>query len=246
MITQLPSAAAARKRQVLLAEDEAPIREMIRLHLTLAGHDVTECVDGSRALDLARTFRFDLIVLDLTLPGVDGIALCRALRTQGSSQGAAILMLAARETESDKVTGLESGADDYVTKPFGMREFIARVGAVLRRHDRMEEVPASSFRQVRGGDVMLDLDKRHAIVRGTRVELTKQEFELLHLLTTRPGIVFSREALLARVWGSETYVTERTVDKVVSRLRRKIEANGPAPGLILTAWGVGYKFADLE
>jgi DNA-binding response OmpR family regulator len=110
----------------------------------------------------------------------------------------------------------------------------------------MEEAPASSFRQVREGDVMLDLDKRHAIVRGTRVELTKQEFELLHLLTTRPGIVFSREALLARVWGSETYVTERTVDKVVSRLRRKIEANGPAPGLILTAWGVGYKFADLE
>jgi DNA-binding response OmpR family regulator len=241
-----PSAAQKRRRHVLLVEDQAPIRELVRLHFGLTGFDVTELGDGARALEVARATPFDLIVLDIMLPGLDGVTLCRALRTEGANVATPMLMLTARDTESDKVLGLESGADDYVTKPFGMRELVARVGALLRRHDRRagEGVPPS--RQIERRDVALDLDKRHATIRGQVIELTKQEFDLLHLLLARPGIVFSRGALLANVWGGDTYVTERTVDTVVSRLRRKIELDPQDPEIVLTAWGVGYKFVDVD
>jgi DNA-binding response OmpR family regulator len=232
------------KRRALLVEDEAAIREVVRLHLELAGFDVTEIGDGKRALDLARTTRFDLIVLDLMLPGLDGMTLCRALRADGANTLTAILMLTAKDTESDKVLGLESGADDYMTKPFGTRELVARATALLRAQSRLTREPQATASLVARNDVSLDLDKRHASVREKPVELTKQEFDLLHLLVTHPGVVFSREALLARVWGGDTYVTGRTVDTVVSRLRRKIEIDPQDPELILTAWGVGYKFVD--
>jgi DNA-binding response OmpR family regulator len=235
------------KRQILIVEDEAPIRELVRLHLSLAGFGVTEMGDGTRALELARSTRFDVIILDVMLPGIDGITLCRALRVEGANTHSPILMLTARDTESDKVVGLESGADDYLTKPFGMRELLARVGAMLRRTTRLEEpAGAPAARRLHSRDLMLDADRREAFVRGVAVELTKQEFDLLYLLAARPGIVFSREALLARVWGGDTYVTERTVDTVVSRVRRKIEHDAQDPELILTAWGVGYKFVDVD
>ena len=233
------------RRRTLLVEDEAPIREVVRLHLELAGFDVTEIADGKRALDLARTTRFDLILLDVMLPGLDGVTLCRALRAQGANTLTPILMITARDTESDKVLGLESGADDYLAKPFGTRELVARAAALLRRQDRMTREHEPPRAIVRSG-VGLDLDKRQAIVRGSEVDLTRQEFDLLVLLVTHPGIVFSREALLAKVWGGDTYVTDRTVDAVVSRLRRKIEIDPQDPELILTAWGVGYKFVDAE
>ena len=232
-------------QRVLIVEDEAPIRELIRLHLSLAGFDVTEIGDGARALDLARAQRFDLIVLDVMLPGIDGITLCRALRVDGANVHTPILMVTARDTEADTVLGLESGADDYLAKPFGMRELLARVGAILRRSARSDEPVGTGPRAVHS-DVVIDVERRVAIVRGQPLELTKQEFDLLHLLATRPGIVFSREALLSKVWGGDTYVTERTVDTVVSRLRRKIERDAQDPELILTAWGVGYKFADVD
>jgi DNA-binding response OmpR family regulator len=231
-------------RCALIVEDEAAIRELVRLHLTLAGLEVTETADGLWALDIARAARFDLIVIDVMLPGLDGITLCRALRTGGANVDTAMLMVTARDTESDKVLGLESGADDYLTKPFGIRELMARVGALLRRRAREAPAEPGPTRLLDRRGVMLDLDKRHAVVRGTPIELTKQEFDLLHLLLARPGVVFSREALLARVWGGDTFVTERTVDTVVSRLRRKIEIDPQDPELILTAWGVGYKFVD--
>src|SRR6185436_17263161 len=158
-----------------------------------------------------------------------------------------ILMVTAKDTESDKVLGLESGADDYVTKPFGTRELVARVTALLRRQDRLAAPPPDEgTRSLSRRGITLDLDKRQATVRGQVVELTKQEFDLLHLLAARPGIVYSRDAVLAKVWGGDTYVTDRTVDTVVSRLRRKIETDAQDPELILTAWGVGYKFADAE
>ena len=241
------SPAAAAKRRVLVVEDEASIRELVRLHLTLDGFDVTEVADGSRALELARGTRFDLIVLDVMLPAIDGISLCRALRTEGANTNASILMLTARDTESDKVLGLESGADDYLAKPFGMRELLARVGAVLRRASRSTDAAgAATAHQLRARDLVLDPDRRELVVRGVRVELTKQEFDLLYLLAARPGIVFSREALLAKIWGGDTYVTERTVDTVVSRVRRKIERDAQDPQLIVTAWGVGYKFVDAD
>jgi len=233
-------------RRALIVEDEASIREIVRLHLSLAGFETDEAADGHAALDRLRTDRFDLVVLDVMLPGVDGVSLCRALRSGGPNRRAAVLMLTARDTEPEKVIGLESGADDYLTKPFGVREFMARVTAVLRRASgALSEREPASTGIVTSADVTLDPERRQARVRGDRVELTKQEFDILYLLASRRGIVFSRSALIAKVWGGDTYVTERTVDSVVSRLRRKIERDPNDPQMILTAWGVGYTFADV-
>ena len=236
------------RRRVLVVEDEPSIRELMHLHLSLAGYQVDESGDGGRALTLARETKFDLIVLDVMLPGLDGITLCRAIRAGGVNTGAGILMITARDTESDKVLGLESGADDYLTKPFGVREMLARAAAILRRNARLEEQAemSATTRAVRSRDVTLDADRRQAVVRGESVALTRQEFDLLYLLAARPGIVFSRTALLSKVWSGDTDVTERTVDTVVSRLRRKIQRGSPAAPLIQTSWGVGYKFADVE
>jgi DNA-binding response OmpR family regulator len=234
-------------RRILLVEDEAPVRELLRLHLSLAGFDIEETADGRAALDMARSERFDLIVLDVMVPGLDGITLCRAIRSHSLNTASAVLMLTAHASEADTVLGLESGADDYVTKPFGVREMVARVGAVLRRNERIDAPAASpSPRLVRSRDVTLDPERREARVRGRVVELTRQEFDLLYLLAARPGIVYSRAAVLTKVWTDDTCVTERTVDTVISRLRRKIEHDAQRPELILTAWGVGYKFVDLD
>jgi two-component system alkaline phosphatase synthesis response regulator PhoP len=242
-MTETRATEAGAARRVLIVEDEAPIRELVRFHLALAGFAVTELSDGAAALDRARATPFELIVLDIMLPGLDGITLCRALRAEGANTATPILMVTARDTESDKVLGLESGADDYLTKPFGVRELVARVTALLRRHDRIDR-GKSETRQVSRGGLIVDADKRQVTVRGEPIELTKQEFDLLHLLCANPGIVFSRQALLSRVWGGDTYVTERTVDTVISRLRRRIEVDPQDPELLLTAWGVGYKFVD--
>jgi DNA-binding response OmpR family regulator len=244
---QLAVAARPARRRILLVEDEAPIRELLRLHLSLANFDIDEVADGTAALDRARTEKFDLIVLDVMVPGLDGITLCRAIRSQSVNMSSAVLMLTARASEADKVLGLESGADDYLTKPFSIREMVARVGAILRRNERIDASsgPAAP-RHVRSRDVRLDPERREAIVRDGVVELTKQEFDLLYLLAARPGIVFSRTALLTKVWTDDTYVTERTVDTVISRLRRKVELDAQNPQLILTAWGVGYKFVDVD
>jgi DNA-binding response OmpR family regulator len=232
--------------RALIVEDEPSIREIVRLHLSLAGFETHEVADGRAALDRLRTESFDLVVLDVMLPGVDGVTLCRTLRSGGPNQHAAVLMLTARDTEPEKVLGLESGADDYLTKPFGVREFIARVTAVLRRASGGPREPErASAGIVTSSDVTLDPDRRQARVRGRLVELTKQEFDILYLLASRRGIVFSRAAIIAKVWGGDTYVTERTVDSVISRLRRKIEQDPNDPEMILTAWGVGYKFADV-
>jgi len=240
---------AAPRRRVLVVEDDLAIRELLRLHLSLGGFDLDEIGDGRAALDRARSSAFDLIVLDVMLPGLDGITVCRAVRAEGANKQTPVLMLTARDTESDKVLGLESGADDYLTKPFGIRELMARVGALMRRSRRGDaagEPAAPPSRVLTSRDIRLDAERRQVSVRGEPVELTKQEFDLLYLMAARPGIVFSRAALLARVWSGDTYVTERTVDTVVSRLRRKIERDAQDPELILTAWGVGYKFVDVD
>jgi DNA-binding response OmpR family regulator len=158
-----------------------------------------------------------------------------------------VLMITARDTESDKVLGLESGADDYLTKPFGIREMMARVGAIMRRSRRPDDRArreAANASKVQARDIVLHGGRREAIVRDKPIELTKQEFDLLYQLASRPGIVFSRTALLQHVWSDDSYVTERTVDAVISRLRRKVERDAHDPELILTAWGVGYKFVD--
>ena len=232
-------------RRALIVEDEPAIREVVRLHLSLAGFDTEEVADGRVALDRVRTGRFDLVVLDVMLPNVDGVTICRAMRSGGPNQRAGVLMLTARDTEPDKVIGLESGADDYLTKPFGVREFMARVTSVVRRSSgTLSEPIQPETGVVTSAHITIDPDRRQTRVRGELVELTKQEFDILYLLASRRGIVFSRATLIAKVWGEDTYVTERTVDAVVSRLRKKVERDADDPEMILTAWGVGYKFAD--
>jgi DNA-binding response OmpR family regulator len=232
------------KRRALLVDDEPRVREVARMHLELAGFEVSEIGDGARALELGRTTRFDVIILDVMLPGLDGLTICRALRTTGPNTLSVILMLSARDAESDKLLGLDSGADDYLTKPVGMRELVARVAALLRAQDRLNQTAARSTRCLRRGEISLDLDKRSGTIRGLPVELTPQEFELLHLLASNPGIVFSRRALVSQIWHGDNAMTDRTVDSAISRVRKKIEMNVRAPRLILTAWGAGYKFAD--
>src|SRR5215471_8728710 len=195
---------------ILVVEDEPAIRDLLRLHLGLARFDVREEANGRRALDVARAERFAVIILDVMLPGLDGVTLCRALRLDGASRDTPILMLTARDTESDKVLGLESGADDYVPKPFGIRELLARVEALLRRQQRASSGAAPPQRMTAGA-LQIDMDKRQATVRDVPVDLTRQEFDLLALLVGRPGTVFSRAALLQQVWRGDGYVTERTV-----------------------------------
>ena len=191
---------------------------------------------------------FDVIVLDLMLPGLDGVTVCRAIRREPLNSDVPILMLTARREESDKVLGLESGADDYLTKPFGVRELVARVRALLRRPRASQLAAAAAGAQAKAVSVHgIDVDpaRRLAKLEGREIELTAHEFDLLYLLASNPGIVFSREALVQRVWGGDTHVTDRSVDTLVKRVRRKIEDDRAEPRFILTVWGTGYKFADV-
>ncbi len=238
---------------VLIVEDEAHIRELVCLHLRLEGYECIPVGDGREALHVASTQPLDLIVLDLMIPGIDGLTVCRAVRREGPNRHVPILVLTARREESDKVLGLESGADDYLAKPFSVRELVARAHALLRRVQRATAALDAEPATGRGGapgpvsahGVELDPARRRARIRGVEVELTNQEFNLLLLFVDHPGIVFSREALLSKIWKGDTYVTVRSVDTLVKRLRHKVEANPSEPVLILTQWGVGYKFADL-
>ena len=230
---------------VLVVEDDAHIRDLIALHLGLEGLECTLVGDGREALGRLEAARVDLVVLDLMLPGVDGLTVCKAMRRSGANTDTPVLMLTARGEESDKVLGLETGADDYLAKPFGIREFVARVRALLRRPRALAAPGGEAGKIVTVHGVEIDPARRRVRVRGQDVELTTQEFKLLHLLATHPGIVFSREALLARVWPDQTFVTPRSVDTLVKRLRKRIEADTEAPVLILTVWGAGYKLADV-
>lgn len=232
-------------KKVLVVEDERNIRDLVCLHLGLEGYDCVQAADGKEAMTLAAAAPFDLIVLDLMLPGMDGVTICRAIRRQGPNRDAPILMLTARREEADKVMGLDSGADDYLTKPFGVRELIARAAALMRRARASSAPPAEAeSRPVSVHGVELDPARRGVRVRGEQVDVTRQEFSLLYLLASSPGIVFTRERLLAKVWQEQSFVTGRSVDTLVKRLRKKIEVDPGDPKLIITVWGDGYKFAD--
>jgi DNA-binding response OmpR family regulator len=256
--------------RVLVVEDEQNIRELVCLHLSLEGYTCEGVGDGQQALRRTEAERFDLLVLDVMIPGLDGVSLCRAVRHGRTNHDVPILMLTARREESDKVIGLESGADDYLTKPFGVRELVARARALLRRpRQAAEEIrlkppvegPRTALNRVEGPDapyangegarpvrihgIEIDPARRRVRVDGRAVELTDQEFRLLHLLATHAGIVFSREALLSKIWRGDTSVTVRSVDTLVKRLRRRIEGDPANPKFLLTVWGVGYKFADI-
>ena len=201
------------------------IRELVALHLGLEGLTVTEAGAGDDALQLAETEPFDLVVLDLMLPKVDGVTVCRAIRRQRLNADVPILMLTARREESDKVLGLDSGADDYLTKPFGVRELVARARALLRRPAHRESLASARHgrwsRPVRSASIDPAPGVRR---RRPAVELTPHEFDVLYLLAAHPGIVFTRDMLLERVWTNDTHVTERSVDTLVKRLRQKIES----------------------
>jgi DNA-binding response OmpR family regulator len=229
---------------VLVVEDEANIRELVSLHLRLEHAVPVEAEDGRAALDLARQRRFDLVILDVMLPGLDGVTVCRAIRRESANRTTPILMLTARREESDKVLGLDSGADDYLTKPFGVRELMARVRALLRRPPRTAEDDAGSPAPIVYRHIHIDPARRRVRVGERDIELTSNEFHLLSVLLASPGIVFSREALLGKVWSTDTFVTVRSVDTLVKRLRKKIESDPAEPDVILTVWGTGYKAAD--
>jgi DNA-binding response OmpR family regulator len=241
--------------RVLVVEDEPNIRELVCLHLQREGYECDAVADGRAALARSEADRFDLIVLDLMIPHLDGLALCRAVRAGSLNRDVPILMLTARRQEEDKVAGLDSGADDYLTKPFGVRELVARARALLRRpraglaEARADGPGASSAGAANDGivrvqGVEINVPKRTVKADGRSIELTDQEFRLLHVLASQPGVVFSREALLQQIWQGHTFVTVRSVDTLVKRLRRRIEPDPGNPRYLLTVWGVGYKFAD--
>jgi two-component system alkaline phosphatase synthesis response regulator PhoP len=222
---------------VLVVEDEVNIARLVRDYLHQAGYDVLEASDGPGALHLARAERPDMIVLDLGLPGMDGYDVTRELRATSSVP---IIMLTARSDESDRIVGLELGADDYIVKPFSPKELVARIRAVLRRVD----ATLGGGEIVRAGSVTIDIPKMRVSVDGDDVTLTSTEFEILLTLARQPGRIYTRAQLLDAVHGVSFESYERSVDAHVKNLRRKIEPDPKHPSLVVTVYGVGYKFAD--
>jgi len=227
------------KTKILVVDDDRKIVDLVRAYLEKDGYRVSAAYDGLQALELARQQRPDLIVLDLLLPGMDGLDVCRVLRGEGNK--VPIIMLTAKTTEADKLVGLDLGADDYVTKPFSPRELLARVRAMLRRVGE-EEYEGPS--EVRFGELLVDFVRHEVQVGGKPVGLTPTEFKLLEVLIREPGRAFSRLELLDLAFGYNFEGFERTVDVHVMNLRRKIEPDRKDPAYIKTVYGMGYKFAE--
>jgi two-component system, OmpR family, response regulator len=223
------------ENKILVVEDDPTLLALLKYNLVKEGFQINTANDGLQGLDLARTSKPDLIILDLMLPRMDGLEVCRILRKETTTP---IMMLTARAEEMDKVLGLELGADDYLTKPFSMRELVARVRALLRR----TEVHADSL--IHAGEIEIDLNRHKTTYRGVVVELTPKEFDLLVYLLRNRGQVFSREILLNKVWGYDYAGDTRTVDVHIRWLRQKIEAEPNHPVHLITVRGVGYKFED--
>jgi DNA-binding response OmpR family regulator len=226
---------------ILLVDDEDSIQKLLTYPLERDGFQVVAARDGDEALQRFSEQRFDLVVLDLMLPKVDGLEVCKRLRAQSSVP---IIMLTARDDELDKVLGLELGADDYITKPFSIREFRSRVRALLRRASAPRPGERDADELIDEGEVRIDLPRRTVHVRGREVQLTFVEFELLSVLAAAPGRVFSRRQLLERLRGGADYREPRTIDVHVRHLREKIEEDPREPRLILTVRGVGYRFRE--
>ncbi|WP_088890243.1 response regulator transcription factor [Leptolyngbya ohadii] len=233
--------------RVLLVEDEELIRETIALALAEEGYEVITAEDGRRGLDLigrngelgqTETLPFDLVILDLMLPYVNGLDLCRLLRHEGSS--VPILMLSAKGSETDRVVGLEVGADDYLTKPFGMRELIARCRALLRRHHHTQHKTQEAV--LRFQDIVLYPQECRVTVRGEEINLSPKEFRILELFMSNPRRVWSREQLIERIWGPDFMGDSKTVDVHIRWLREKLELDPSRPGYLLTVRGFGYRF----
>jgi two-component system alkaline phosphatase synthesis response regulator PhoP len=228
-------------KNILLVEDDQQITTLLNLHLNSPAHSVTSCERGRDALKKIEQSNYDLIILDITLPDISGLQVCKQLRDQDNKTP--IIMLTSRSDESDKVLALEMGADDYITKPFGVLELIARTKALLRRTGSQEPVkmekPVIEYKSLH-----IDKLKRKVSLNGERLDLTLKEFDLLYLLASNPGKPFSRSELLEQVWGFAFQGYEHTVTAHINRLRIKIEPDVNEPVYILTSWGIGYRFAE--
>jgi two-component system, OmpR family, response regulator len=235
------------KKKVLIIEDDFDIANLVKLQLLDLNCEVSIADDGLKGLDLFRKKHFDLLVLDIMLPGIDGLDVCKAIRAMESY--VPILMLTAKSSELDRVLGLELGADDYLTKPFSILEFAARVKALFRRVEAMQaksnkDQQDSQEQLLTFGEIEINTRSRSVNVRGEIMTLTAKEFDLLAFFTRHPGQVFTRTQLLDKVWGYGHDGYEHTVNSHINRLRAKIEKSPAKPDYILTAWGVGYKFTE--
>jgi len=228
--------------RILLVDDEQSVQTLLTYPLRKDGYEVVSAADGREALDRFAEQRFDLVVLDIMMPKLDGIEVCRRLRARSQVP---IIMLTAKDDEIDKVLGLEMGADDYITKPFSVREFRSRVRAALRRSD-MRGGRTAPQDPVIAGDLVIDFERRAVTMRDEKVRLTYVEFEILVALALTPGRVMTREALLEHVWGDSAYRDPRTIDVHIRHLREKLEQDARAPEYLFTVRGVGYRFRDPE
>ncbi len=232
-------------KNILVIEDNADIARLVMVNLRSKQLHVDHAADGSSGLDLALTRRYQLVILDLMLPRIDGLDICRILRNK--KVYTPVLMLTARTSELDRVLGLEVGADDYLTKPFSVPELVARVNAILRRSDQYQpSSTAKASSPLQFGALHMDPDKRQVLLGDNPVELTAREFDLLWHFASNPERVFSRSQLLDSVWGYGHAGYEHTVNSHINRLRAKIEADPAKPQYVITVWGVGYKFSGAE
>jgi DNA-binding response OmpR family regulator len=230
-------------KNVLVVEDDKSIADLLEIHLKDMGCKVTKALDGEVGLKEALSENYDFIVLDLMLPKLDGLEICKEVRRKDIYTP--ILMLTSKSEEIDKVIGLEVGADDYLTKPFGIREFIARVKAIFRRIEAIQK-ETDNENDIITGPLTIEVSKRKVILNGERIDLTPKEFDLLHLLASHPGRTYTREQLLSILWGYQYNGYEHTVNSHINRLRTKIESDLSNPKYILTSWGVGYRFNEIE
>lgn len=232
-------------KKILVIEDNKDLADLLALHLRDLTYQVTLVHDGATGLAQASTYPYDLVILDLMLPQLDGLAVCRHLRQQ--TPYLPILMLTCKSSELDRVLGLEMGADDYVTKPFSIKELLARVKALFRRLENLTpDHKAALPPLIQAHDLMITVEKRQVSLKGQPVYLTSKEFDLLLHFAAHPGRVYSRAELLEQVWGYGHEGYEHTVNSHINRLRAKIEQNPAQPQYILTVWGVGYKFVELN
>ncbi len=228
-------------KKVLIIEDDKEISNLLEIHLKDLNCEIVKQFDGLSGLTNAKQNNYDLLVLDIMLPGMDGFEVCKEIRK--SEINTPILMLTSKSEETDKVLGLEFGADDYLTKPFSIREFIARVKAIFRRVDSLSHEKEDK-KNLRYGQLIIDHTNRKVLLNNNRIELTQKEFELLYLMASHPGRTYTRENLLSLIWGTQYSGYEHTVNSHINRLRNKIEDNISEPKFILTTWGVGYRFND--
>lgn len=233
------------KHNVLVIEDDRDIAHLTQLHLCDLGYEVDIAHDGAVGFQQTLSGSYDMVILDLTLPGMDGLEICQRLRSQPTYP--LILMLTSRTTELDRVLGLEMGADDYLTKPFSIREMVARVKALFRRRDALgstQPLCPQKENMITAGDLIIDIEKRVTTLLQIVVNLTAKEFDLLLLFACHPGRVYTRTQLLELIWGYAYEGYEHTVNSHINRLRAKIEKNSSQPRYLLTVWGVGYKFME--